>query len=146
MKIKVMLDPGAKMPTKAYETDAGFDLYAKTDIDPVYMTRGSGATFDTGVHFEIPKGYVGFLMSKSGLNVIGGMTSTGVIDASYSGSVVVRLYKHIRTENDFGTIINPGQKISQIVFLPIPDVELEEVDSIEETGRGNRGFGSTGAF
>lgn len=144
MKIRVKLDPGAKMPTKAYSADAGFDLYAKTDIEPVYMSKGAGATFDTGVHFEIPRGYVGFLMSKSGLNVHCGVTSTGVIDATYSGSVAVRLYKHTGFA-DF-IIINPGQKISQIVFLPIPEVELEEVDSIEETGRGSNGFGSTGAF
>lgn len=150
MKIKVKLDPGAKMPTKAHSADAGFDLYAKTDIEPVHVTRGAGATFDTGVHFEIPRGYVGFLMSKSGLNVIGGMTSTGVIDSGYTGSVVVKIYKHAKTHdniganNGFGEIIYPGQRISQIVFLPIPDVELEEVDEIEAGERGENGFGSSG--
>lgn len=139
MKLKVILDEGAKMPTKAHETDAGFDIYAPKRI--VLHSRDS-ATIDTGVHIEIPKGYVGFLKSKSGLNVKCGITGEGVIDAGYTGSIVAKLYN-----NSYETIyIEKDQKIIQIVFLPIPDVELEQVDRFAETERGANGFGSSGKF
>lgn len=139
MKFKVMLDEGAKMPTKAHETDAGFDLYTPKRG---YICSNSSAKIDTGVHIEIPKGYVGFLKSKSGLNVKYGITGEGVIDAGYTGSIVAKLYNNGNEPITF----EAGQKIIQIVFLPIPDVELELTDSFEQTERGDNGFGSSGAF
>ncbi len=154
MKMKVMLDPGAKMPTRAHETDAGLDLYAPEDvwvpgcelrhIINLHNTeiKVGAATIDTGVHVEIPAGYVGMVKSKSGLNVKYGITSEGVIDAGYTGSIRVKLYNH--SEKPMG--IKKGQKISQLVILPIITPELELVGSLEETARGGGGFGSTGAF
>ena len=139
MKMKVMLDPGATMPTRAHKLDAGYDLYSREDA--VIYQNGSGI-FDTGVHMEIPAGYVGFLKSKSGLNVKSGIQSEGVIDAGYTGSICVKLYNHGAKAVE----IKKGQKISQIVLLPIITPELELVDSLEDTERGNGGFGSTGAF
>ena len=138
-KFRVMLDEGAKMPTKAHDTDAGFDLYTPRAFT---VLRGASTIIDTGVHIEIPRGYVGFLKSKSGLNVKYGITGEGVIDAGYTGSIVAKLY------NDGSNPVRfeEGQKIIQIVFLPIPDVELELTDSFEVTERGADGFGSTGAF
>lgn len=138
MIFKVMLDENAKMPTKAHREDAGFDLYAPKDIT---IRCGNSAIIDTGVHFEIPSGFVGFLKSKSGLNVNFGVTGEGVIDSGYTGSVVAKLYAKEKTVH-----IEEGQKIIQIVFLPIPDVELELTDSFEATERGNNGFGSSGKF
>ena len=139
MKFKVMLDENAKKPTKAHDTDAGFDMYAPK---PFYIREGGSAKIDTGVHIEIPEGYVGFLKSKSGLNVVNGITGEGVIDAGYTGSIVAKLYN-----NGTDTVkFEAGQKIIQIVFLPIPDVELELTDSFEQTERGDNGFGSSGAF
>lgn len=144
MKLKVMLDPGAKMPTQAYEKDAGFDLYSPIDtVVPVQSAFTDGnVCIDTGVHIEIPAGYAGFLKSKSGLNVRNGIQSEGVIDAGYTGSIMVKLYNHGKDP----VPIKKGQKISQICFLPIVTPELELVDSLEETERGNGGFGSTGKF
>ena len=139
MKLNVILDENAKVPTKAHSTDAGFDLYAP--IDFVVKDKGS-AVIDTGVHIDIPKGYVGFLKSKSGLNVRCGIRGEGVIDAGYTGSIVCKLYND-STEDVY---FEKGQKIIQIVFLPIPEVELELVDSFETTERGNNGFGSSGKF
>ena len=139
MKINVILDEGAKMPTKAHFTDAGFDLYSPKRIE---MHGRGDAVIDTGVHFEIPAGYVGFIKSKSGLNVRKGIVTEGVIDSGYTGSVVVKLYNN---SNDY-IIIEEGQKLTQIVFLPIPTVQLVEVTEFEETERGNGGFGSTGKF
>ena len=138
-KFRVMLDEGAKMPTKAHDADAGFDLYAPRAFT---VLRGASTIIDTGVHIEIPKGYVGFLKSKSGLNVKYGITGEGVIDAGYTGSIVAKLYNNGANPVRF----DEGQKIIQIVFLPIPEVELELTDSFEETERGENGFGSSGKF
>ena len=144
MKLKVTLDPGAKMPTRAHETDAGLDLYSTVDtVLPVQSAWSDGSVrIDTGVHIEIPAGYVGFLKSKSGLNVNNGIQSEGVIDAGYTGSICVKLYNH----GSQAVVIKKGQKISQLVLLPIITPVLEQVDSLEDTERGNGGFGSTGAF
>lgn len=139
MKMKVMLDPGAKMPTRAHDLDAGYDIYAPYDA---VIFQNSSGTFDTGVHVQIPAGYVGFLKSKSGLNVKNGIQSEGVIDAGYTGSIKVKLYNHGARSVE----IKEGQKISQLVLLPIITPELELVDSLEETERGSGGFGSTGKF
>ena len=138
-KFRVMLDQGAKMPTKAHDTDAGFDIYTPRAFT---ILRGAYATINTGVHIEIPKGYVGFLKSKSGLNVKHGVTGEGVIDAGYTGSIVVKLNNNGSNPLRFAE----GEKIIQIVFLPIPRVELELTDSFEATERGNNGFGSSGRF
>lgn len=125
------------MPTRAYSTDAGLDLYAReTQIVPARES----AIFDTGVHVELPEGTTGFIKSKSGLNVKHGITSEGVIDVGYSGSIVVKLYNH--SGNDYK--VNKGDKISQLVILPILTPDIEMVDSLEEHGRGNNGFGSSG--
>ena len=135
--MKIKLDDGARMPTSAHELDAGFDLYAReTQVVPA---RGS-AVFDTGVHVQIPAGVVGMIKSKSGLNVKHGLTSEGVIDAGYTGSVAVKLYND--SEKDYK--VYAGERISQIVFMPIWKPTFEEVDELEETERGNGGFGSTG--
>ena len=137
LKVKVVLDAGAKMPTRAHETDAGLDLYAmETQIVPAKES----ATFDTGVHIAIPGGYVGMIKSKSGLNVKHGLTSEGVVDAGYTGSLVVKLYNH--SGHDY--TVNAGDKISQLVIMPIITPNLELVDELEATDRGNGGFGSTG--
>lgn len=125
------------MPTRAHEIDAGLDLYA-TRNDYI-LPRGS-CVFDTGVHVEIPVGYVGMVKSKSGLNIKENITSEGVIDAGYTGSIVVKLYNHSN-----GIVqIEKGQKISQLVIMPIITPELELVDELEDTERGDNGFGSTG--
>ena len=138
-KIKVVLDEGATLPTRAHPTDAGLDLYSRHDA---IIYGQDSECFDTGVHIEIPDGYVGMIKSKSGLNVKYGITSEGVIDAGYTGSMVVKLYNH--SENP--VYIKKGQKISQLVILPIATPDLEWVDELEETDRGCNGFGSTGKF
>ena len=135
--MKIKLDAGAYMPTRAHGTDAGLDLYA---TEKQIVCAKESATFDTGVHIELPPNTVGFLKSKSGLNVNHGLTSEGVIDVGYTGSIVVKLYNN----SGYDYTINKGDKISQLVILPILTPELELVDSLEETERGANGFGSTG--
>ena len=145
--MKIMLDEGAKMPTRAHPWDAGLDLYAPEDATvsnsyswPFGEVRIGSATIDTGVHVEIPEGYVGFIKSKSGLNVNHGLTAEGVIDAHYTGSIRVKLYNHSHEPYRF----KAGDKIAQLVILPCVMPHLELVDHLEETDRGDGGFGSTG--
>lgn len=135
--MKIKLDPGAYMPERAHEADAGYDLRSPVKTR-VYA--GEAVVIDTGVHVQIPRGYVGMLKSKSGLNVNHDIVGEGVIDSGYTGSIRVKLYNH-GTES---YMIEVGDKISQIVILPIITPELELVDVLEETERGNGGFGSTG--
>lgn len=133
----IILDEGAKLPIKAHNSDAGFDMFSRNHA---VVKAKSFELFDTGVHIDIPEGYVGFLKSKSGLNCKHSLVGEGVIDAGYIGSIVVKLYNHGTTDY----IINAGDKISQIVFLPIPEIKLEVVEDLKQTERGNAGFGSTG--
>lgn len=137
MKMRVVLDEGAKMPTRAHSTDAGLDLYAREDA---IVDAKDSCKFDTGVHIEIPEGYVGFLKSKSGLNVKHGITSEGVIDAGYTGSIVVKLYNN----SGYEYRVKAGDKISQLVLLPIITPDLELSDTLEDSDRGANGFGSSG--
>lgn len=143
MQIDVILEYGAKMPTKAHTSDAGFDLYMPTDSRQTLLKAYDSLTIDTGVHVNIPHGFVGMLKSKSGLNVRSGIRGEGVIDAGYDGSIVVKLYNDSRQDYRF----TPGEKITQLVILPIPEVELRQVEAFNtESDRGSDGFGSSGKF
>lgn len=148
MTLNYTLDVGAYAPIKAHKKDAGYDLRTPTDIvipaltiiasseGKIHRTENS-CIVDTGVHVEIPEGYVGMLKSKSGLNVKHSILSEGVIDAGYTGSVVVKLYNHGVAD----VVLPAGSKITQLVVLPIMDeTELYEKDD----NRLANGFGSTG--
>lgn len=135
--MRIKLDEKAIMPTRAHETDAGLDLYSPKDA--TIPPKGS-VCIDTGVHIELSPYTVGMVKSKSGLNVKHGIQSEGVIDVGYTGSIRVKLYNH---SNEYYTI-NAGDKISQLVILPILTPDLELVDELDETERGDGGFGSTG--
>ena len=139
MKLKIVLEEEAIMPSRAHDLDAGYDLFSRED-GTVY--QNAGGKFDTGVHIEIPEGYVGFIKSKSGLHVKSGIQADGVIDAGYTGSICVLLRNH----GPRAVEIKKGQKIAQLVILPIITPELEVVDRLEDTERGEGGFGSTGLF
>lgn len=135
--MKIKLDNGAYMPTRAHSTDAGLDIYSREDQ---IVPAKESAIFDTGVHIELPVGTVGMLKSKSGLNVKHGIVSEGVIDVGYTGSIVVKLYNH----SGFDYKVNAGDKISQLVILPVLYPSLDLVDTLEDTERGDNGFGSSG--
>ena len=161
MKINIKLDSNAVMPTRAHDNDAGMDLYAPEDftvprtkavllrdpglvmgfnpMDALDIEVGSAA-IDTGVHVEIPAGYAGMIKSKSGLNVNKGLTAEGVIDSGYTGSICVKLYNHTSRDVNF----KRGDKITQLVIMPCLLPELNQVDRLEDTDRGDNGFGSTG--
>lgn len=137
--MKVVLDPGAILPTRAHGLDAGYDLYSKEDA---IVYAGDSWTFDTGVHMEIPKGYVGDVKSKSGMMMKYGIITDGTVDAGYTGSIRVKLFNL----SQCAVSIVSGQKIAQLVIKKITTPALEVVDCLEETERGDNGFGSTGKF
>ena len=135
--LNVILDDNAVMPTRAHASDAGLDLYTPNAFR---IPAHSSSVVNTGVHVEIPNGYVGMIKSKSGLNVNKNITSEGVIDAGYTGSIVVKLYNHGDEPQEFAE----KSKISQVVIMPVTTPDLKLVDEFKDTERGNNGFGSTG--
>lgn len=136
-KMDVVLDKDAYCPTRAHAEDAGLDLYTPRDVT---VPAGGSATVDTGVHVALPRGSVGMLKSKSGLNVKHGIVSEGVIDCGYTGSIVAKLYNHGTKD----VTLTRGMKITQLVVLPVWYPAVRLADSLDETERGNGGFGSTG--
>lgn len=137
--MKVQLDPGAYMPERAHEEDAGLDLRSPVAAKLSFFHRW--AVIDTGVHVEIPRGYVGLVLAKSGLNIKRHITCEGVIDAGYTGSIVVKLYKRAGLRP---YCIWAGDKIAQLVILPVALFNPMKVKHITGGARGNNGFGSTG--
>lgn len=146
--MKIMLDEGAILPTRAHDTDAGLDLYAREekiicgtmDGSSFFSTEDNFAVFDTGVHIQLPPGTFGQLFSKSGLNVNYNIVSCGgTIDEGYTGSIRVKLYNLGKKPY----MVRKGQKICQLVIIPCLKPELEVVDKLENTERGENGFGST---
>jgi len=135
--MKIKLGKGAIAPTRAHDTDAGLDIYSPRYV---LVHAGGSATIKTGVHVQLPKGCAGLMVSKSGLNVNHDITSTGLIDEQYSGEIVVKLYNHGFSDYQ----VRAGDKVSQLVVIPVRYEPVEIVDEIEGGERGTSGFGSTG--
>lgn len=136
--MKIKLDEGAYMPIREHKTDAGLDLRS---METQILPAKESATFRTGVHVQLPAGMAGVLISKSGLNVFRDITSTGLIDEGYTGEIMVKLYNH----GGYDYKVNAGDKISQLVIVPVIYEGIELVDDLEEdSDRGSHGFGSTG--
>jgi dUTP pyrophosphatase len=135
--LRVKLDQGAYLPQRAHDTDAGLDL--RTPVD-AYVRAGGSTVIDTGVHIQLPPGTVGMLKSKSGLNVKDGIVSEGVIDEGYTGTILVKLYNHGTEAKQFSR----GDKITQLVVLPVLYVRVEQAEEIQGGPRGGNGYGSTG--
>ena len=145
--LKVKLDEGAFIPSKAYSTDAGYDL--KSPI-PISIPPKSSIIINTGIHVQIPHSYAGLLVSKSGLNINHDITSTGLIDEGYTGPIIVKLYNM----NDKYYNIARGDKITQLVLIKTNYLDIEVIKNDEEfkitnenekcNCRGNNGFGSSG--
>lgn len=135
--MKVKVDDYGYAPERAHTTDAGLDIRACDDV--LVPAHGSNI-FRTGVHVELPPMTAGVLISKSGLNVNHDITSTGLIDEGYTGEIMVKLYNHGGTDYR----VKKGDKISQLVVVPVWYEGVELVDELGETDRGSNGFGSTG--
>ena len=135
--IKVKLDEGAYLPVRCHDTDAGADI--RTPVRFVLHARSSHVVH-TGVHIETPAGCAAMLKSKSGLNVRSGIVSEGVIDEGFSGEVLVKLYNH----SDKAYLFERGDKITQVVMVPVLYPTYEQVEEIGGGERGDNGYGSTG--
>ena len=137
-EMKIKLDENAFMPTRAHSTDAGLDIRAR---DTQVVPAKESAIFHTGIHVVLPEGTAGILISKSGLNTKHDITSTGLIDESYRGEIVVKLYNH----GGYDYTVEAGDKISQLVVVPVYYGLVEVVDELDhDTERGDAGFGSSG--
>jgi dUTP pyrophosphatase len=130
----------ARVPEQAYDGDAGLDLAA---CDEVRLEPGERALVGTGLAVAIPEGYAGFVQPRSGLAARHGLTvvnSPGLVDSGYRGELRVVL---LNTDTSEPFVVEPGMRIAQLVVLPVPELELVEVDELPDSERGARGFGSS---
>jgi dUTP pyrophosphatase len=128
------------LPGRAYAGDAGLDLSA---CEPAVLEPGERALVGTGLAVAIPEGYAGFVQPRSGLATKHGISivnTPGLIDSGYRGELKVTL---LNTDPRETFLVEPGMRIAQLVILPIPELELIEVDELPESERGVRGFGSS---
>ncbi len=142
LKIK-KLNENAKIPFRATPGSAGMDLYACID-EPITLEGGEKAVIPTGIAIELPSPELGaFVFARSGLAIkhgIGLLNSVGVIDSDYRGEICVGVINQLKE----AYTITPGERIAQLVIMPVSLIEPEEADSLGETERGAGGFGSTG--
>ena len=134
--MKIKLDERAIAPQRAHETDAGLDLFTPENF---VIFPNERKVVNTGVHVQLPKDTVGYIKSKSGLMAKGILTD-GTIDEGYTGAIGVVLFNFSETTRVF----EKGTKIAQLVVQPVKYPGMVIVDKLEETDRGDGGFGSTG--
>lgn len=136
------LDERAVLPTYGSEFSAGADLYAVADGDIVFAP-GETKFVKTGLAMEIPVGYAGLIYARSGLACKRGLApanKVGVVDSDYRGEVMVALHNHSASEQ----VVAPGERIAQLVVAPFLKASFVQAEELEETARGEGGFGSTG--
>ena len=143
MRVEVKkLSETAVLPVRGSEQAAGYDLCA--DIESTVTIRpGETAKIGTGIAFAIPQGYFGGIFARSGLSTKKGLrpaNCTGVVDSDYRGPVIVALHNDSTKEQT----IEPGERIAQMILIPYLSAEFEPVAELDETARGEGGFGSTG--
>jgi dUTP pyrophosphatase len=144
-----LVEPGAKAPTKMTAGSAGFDLYSSesaeippTRCEPDGRAEVGRALVSTGLVIELPLGTVGRIASRSGLSVKANIEAgAGWIDSDYRGTVKVEL----KNFSSKAYKVNQGDRIAQLVVLPVVEVEVTVVADVRQTSRGGRGFGSTGS-
>ena len=136
------LTPNAIIPTYGTEYSAGADIYSGM-TEAVTINPGTTEFIKTGIAMEIPAGLVGLIYARSGMACKKGIApanKVGVIDADYRGEIMVALYNH----GNEAVTVEPGDRIAQLVLTPFITAAFDEADSLDETDRGNGGFGSTG--
>ncbi len=136
------IKPNAKIPTKGSVHAAGYDLYACLE-ESIIIKPNETVKIPTGLAVEIPSGYVGLIFARSGIAIDKGLApanKVGVCDSDYRGEYVVAL----KNSGSNNALINGGDRIAQLVVVPIIDINFNEVDVLSETKRGENGFGSTG--
>ncbi len=143
LKIQIKkLRPEAKLPARATDQAAGWDLCACTGGAVSIPPHGT-VMVGTGLSLALPEGYFGAIFARSGLAAKQGLrpaNCVGVCDSDYRGEYIIPLHN----DGDEAKTINDGERIAQLIVLPCPAAELEEVDALPDTERGERGFGSSG--
>lgn len=143
MKINIKkLNENAIIPTRGSEYAAGMDLYACTNTQIVIAPHQT-VKIGTGLAIELPDGYFGAIVARSGMATKQGLAPAnkiGIADSDYRGEYIVALHNH----SDESQIINPAERIAQLVIMPYLVIEFNEVDELTKTERGKSGFGSTG--
>ena len=140
MELKVKkINPDAKLPQYSHKGDAGLDLFSSVDC---VLQKGEVRPVPTGIKVAIPKGNVGLIWDKSGISLKGAHRLAGVIDSGYRGEVRVVM---VNLGAD-AFVIEKGMKIAQFLIQPVVEIEVTEVEELEETARGENGFGSTGKY
>lgn len=141
MTLKIQrLHEDATLPTRAHENDAGLDLYAAEKVGIPVLGRN---LVGTGIAVAIPAGHVGYITPRSGLAFSSGITvlnAPGTVDAGYNGEVKVNLVNHGQAPY----LVQPGERVAQLVIHPITLPEVEEVNELPATARGANGHGSSG--
>lgn len=135
------LEPGALLPTRAYEGDAGLDLHA---AHPLTLAPGERASVGTGIGVAIPPGHAGLVLPRSGLALRHGIAlvnSPGLIDEGYRGELRVLL---LNTDREHAFEIEPGDRIAQLLIVAVAAPAVVEVAALEPSARAVRGFGSSG--
>lgn len=136
------LNKNAIIPSRGSEFSAGYDLYACLE-EPINIKTNQTVKIPTGLAIEIPVGYAGMIFARSGLSTKKGLApanKVGVCDSDYRGEYIVALHNH--SDND--AVVNPGERIAQLVIIPFLSVDFVETDKLNDTVRGSGGFGSTG--
>lgn len=141
VKIK-LLRKGAKIPTYGSELAAGADLYASI-LTPTHIPPHKTQKVGSGIACELPKGYCAFIMARSGLATKEGLrpaNCVGLCDEDYRGEYIVAIHNDSEVER----IIEPGERIAQVVFMPYVQADFEVNNELSDTERGDGGFGSSG--
>jgi dUTP pyrophosphatase len=135
------LDPAAKLPVRAHDDDAGYDLHALQDAR---LEPGARAMLRTGIAIELPAGHAGLVLPRSGLAARHGIAivnAPGLIDAGYRGELQVLL---LNTDRDSAFDVAAGDRIAQLVIVAVAAPQVVEADALAATVRGEGGFGSSG--
>lgn len=136
-----LLEPGAELPTRGHEGDAGIDLRA---VEPATLGPGQRAMVGTGLAVEIPPGHAGLILPRSGLAMRHGISmvnAPGLVDAGYRGELRVLL---LNTDREHAFDVEPGDRIAQLLLVPFAEAAPVEVAELSDSARGSGGFGSTG--
>jgi len=136
------LHPAAKLPVRAHHDDAGYDLHA---LEAARLHPGERATLRTGIAIELPPGHAGLVLPRSGLAARHGIAivnAPGLIDAGYRGELKVLL---LNTDREAPFALAAGDRIAQLVVVPVAAPDIVEVADLAASKRGDGGFGSTGA-
>ncbi|WKZ31895.1 MAG: dUTP diphosphatase [Thermodesulfobacteriota bacterium] len=136
-----LLSASAKAPCKSHDGDAGWDLFASEEAT---IPPGGTMIIKTGIAMQIPHGWYGQIKSRSGLGAKGLIVTAGVVDSSYRGEIGVVAINGNSAPDGPAFAFRPGDKVAQMVFLPVPQVAIELAEDLSTSTRGENGFGSTG--